>query len=462
MSITTLSITNIAIGMIACLTSQGAVSGRVNIPLSSLTAHWVGASMQTTLSQGSTVTSWPDSSGNSNSATAGTGSPTFNLQTVSGKPGVLFTASNLLIPSGVSVSNRASTLCVISEQQYQPQSGTYSPISVGTLAVYGTNTTTTGLQYRANPGNLVGSSLLLQPASVVAQCVTYSATNIIMYRENGSQSFTAASAATSTGGFLGSFGASATFPCACTVLDAAVYSTALSAVSIRQFMQYAHDYYGSAYPSVTRQANVIAVGDSLTAGFQSTGSFTYPDQMGNFKNIRLAAWVQNAAVSGQTAATILTNIANVGALFNAAYTYNVVILFAGTNDLQGCTNTATCNAAEATLQTTTSSIVSDLHTSGFKVIVTTMITRGAQVAAFEVARQTFNTWLVTLSNSGADGLSNPGQSTDLGTLPQSATWFNADDVHLTNAGYQQLANGTAVTTGTDNMAVALTTLLPTL
>ncbi len=384
-----------------------------------------------------TNATWPDSSGNGNDATLTSGSPTVTTGSPSGYKGLNFAEISpawLTIPAGVVVNTQSATICIVSDRGLE--GSTNVPVSLGSsnAALYTGNQGSTLF----TQGGTSFSTLFMQPSYTSVTCVTYNASAQTVYREFGSATHAALGSTAIAGGFIGAYNSSGDFNYEGTLLEIFVYNVALTSGQITQLMQYSHEVYATPTPGVQRTAQVVCVGDSITLGRDSTLGQDYPNLTAAYGSLYSSAWIKNIGVGGTTLATILTQESVVTGQSAAGYR-NVAILFAGTNDLSGCTNTSDCNAKEATLQTNTHQYVADMHAAGILVIVTTMISRSAEVAAFDVARLTFNTWLRTLANSGADGLSDPGGDAHMGVLPQPVGYF-ADGIHPTNLGYQTIAS----------------------
>ena len=87
-----------------------------------------------------------------------------------------------------------------------------------------------------------------------------------------------------------------------------------------------------------------------------------------------------------------------------------------------------------------------LRQSGYAVCILTLLTRTDVSGASETRRTTFNTWLKANYASFADAVADVAGDTNLQTNT-NATYFASDHIHLTNAGYLEVANivNTAVT-----------------
>jgi lysophospholipase L1-like esterase len=191
---------------------------------------------------------------------------------------------------------------------------------------------------------------------------------------------------------------------------------------------YADATYGLTY--ATRKSLIVCAGDSLTAGVGCQGQ-SYPLLLGGLMG---NSWeVYNYGVSGQQLATAIGASGDVLAVPLASVrgsTKNVAVLWEGTNDIFLGSRTA-------------AQVWADMQTwcalrraEGFKTVVLTTIARGAGNS--NVA--TLNT-LIRGTNDGSvyDKLA------DVASLSQfssssNTTYYQADQVHLTPAGYAIIAS----------------------
>ena len=420
---------------------------RYALPSNGLVALCAGTSVQG-VSQGAGVSSCSDPSASGTypfiQATGGK-QPVYNALTRSGRPGLYFNGSSDFLSAASLAMNSVAFTAIIIYEHSQDQGGTSGEtwFSAGN---YGSN----GFAFfQSEPGNQVrgnisGSNTLLsgihmQPAGPSMQVVVGTAANYTVYREFGSQTVSGQAAVTGTGVNIGVLDAGGDFTLVGNYLLFAVYNRALSASEIAQAYAFGHDKYGVAMYGVRRHAQVVCVGDSITSGNTETLGNSYPNLIAAPSALGVYAEVTNYGQPSISLASILGNYSMVTAEYDAGYAKHVAILFAGTNDLTGCTGTADCNSKEATLQTNTTSLVTGLHAAGFQVLIITMLARSAEVVAFDVARQTYNTWLRTLSNSGADALADPGGDAYMGVLPQTSGYFS-DGAHPTNLGYNWMTS----------------------
>lgn len=186
----------------------------------------------------------------------------------------------------------------------------------------------------------------------------------------------------------------------------------------------------------------------MTLGAGSTSGNSYPSQTVN--QLLPQPWgMVNLGVGGQSLGSMVTNAAaNVDPKYNPINDYTIVIvLWGGTNDLG--TGSRTPAQVFADLQTYGNA----RQAVGWKVVILSLLPRSATSPTFEADRQTLkglllgdftvptgftNIWtggsyadaLVDLASDSVIGL--PGSQSNL-------TYFNADQVHLTDAGYAIVA-----------------------
>lgn len=195
---------------------------------------------------------------------------------------------------------------------------------------------------------------------------------------------------------------------------------------------------GISYPFKSMY-NVVFEGDSLTYGTQSSGySKTYPFQLivkSGALNIRPGMFVTNLAVAGDKMHDISLEAQYivVDAMYNTSYNKNIVILWAGTNDLNSDIGYIYTTAYDKLIAWCTAR-----KTIGFLVYVLTILPRtdDGVNGSFETRRLAFNTLLrdggdFILIDIAADSRLN--DSTDI-------RYFNGDRVHLNDTGYGIIAD----------------------
>lgn len=180
---------------------------------------------------------------------------------------------------------------------------------------------------------------------------------------------------------------------------------------------------------------IIFDGDSITGGMfgNDQRKKSYPQKALIAQTSPFESY--NFAVEGQTCAQMLADQATqVLPRYDATKTHNILLAFAGTNDLAAA-------SVVAQLKLDYAAYCNNARARGFKVIAFTMLPRNAAgiSASFETDRQTFNTWLRTqtfydeLCDLGGDHtLGDPGDQND-------ATYYQTDHIHPTTAGHAVIA-----------------------
>jgi len=184
--------------------------------------------------------------------------------------------------------------------------------------------------------------------------------------------------------------------------------------------------------------NVICVGDSITYGsYIDQGGLPYPNQL--LTLLGAGNTVVNRGHPAWTLAQLVANFSTDVTVALSSTKENVVILFAGTNDLY----------FSADLQSNPQPIIDDMveyiglaHGVGSKILIATMIQRGSvgagSMAGYWSARETINSAIMSdaVDVWGADGICNFA-----GTASQFETQFTGngpsgwytDTAHLTGA-----------------------------
>jgi hypothetical protein len=179
---------------------------------------------------------------------------------------------------------------------------------------------------------------------------------------------------------------------------------------------------------------IVWNGDSLTMGEAATANGGLPYVSAALIGPSALAW--SACNTGWYGQTLVTEINDAG---NRMYPgvmpgFNpLAVVWFGTNDL------ALGAASATTIFADYRYYCLQLQALGYKVIAVTMLPRqdAAQTAGFETARKSFNSSVVTSWATFADGLADLGDDPTIGVYGASSntTYYNADKIHLLNAGY---------------------------
>lgn len=179
--------------------------------------------------------------------------------------------------------------------------------------------------------------------------------------------------------------------------------------------------------------SVVCVGDSITYGsYASDWYHSYPNQL---RTINPSISVLNLGVGGQRIDTMLTNAATVVDPLYMATGVNksVVVCWGGSNDL------AVFGRSDTDVYNDIVSYCSGRQTTGFKVIVLTIMPRRDCTAGKETYRQSVNTSLRANWASYADALVDVAADSRLDDF-NDTTYFYTDKIHLVDAGYAVVAS----------------------
>lgn len=176
--------------------------------------------------------------------------------------------------------------------------------------------------------------------------------------------------------------------------------------------------------SATPQA--VFVGDSLMMGALASAPPSDYVDVPSFNGIAFAK--SNIAVSGRTLLEIYEKaFDNLNPLFAQAAGINIAVIWGGTNDIG---TGATPQVAYSRLKR----LSEHLRSLGWKVIVATMISR----VGLDTQKNNFNALIRANYQSFADGIADMSwQPIGLDGAYANTAFFNADQVHLTDAGYEQ-------------------------
>jgi len=246
---------------------------------------------------------------------------------------------------------------------------------------------------------------------------------------------------TTTGGTVGERTGAGTFNWLGAIHRVLIYSANLSAGNRTALLSYLRSHYG--FQAYTKQ--VLFDGDSLTAGYNSDehvlingwtdNSDNYPYAMPAKVAADHTDWkVLNHGITAETLANLLAHAAaSIDPYYDAAnFAKNVVVLWAGTNDIIGGT-------ALATVESNFASYVSARQGAGFKVVAIPILDRGGFSAGQRTDKDSFNTWL-NAGSSGADAVVTlPASLSGNSAWVGNPTKWDSDHTHLTQAGYYDLA-----------------------
>ena len=172
----------------------------------------------------------------------------------------------------------------------------------------------------------------------------------------------------------------------------------------------------------------VAIGDSISAGF---GGITPWPLIASPTQINGTWIVNNNAWTGETAAQTLA-VGQQGTLpfYRPAAARNVAVLWDGTNDIAA-------SVTAASTFTTYSAYARSVRNFGFKVVATTMVSRGA---ATDAVRDVFNGYIRQNWPNFADALADVAANVNLGAdgaMP-NATYFQGDNIHPTQLSHYNI------------------------
>lgn len=191
---------------------------------------------------------------------------------------------------------------------------------------------------------------------------------------------------------------------------------------------------GYSTAATSRTIKVVCDGNSLTAGNGAeTVAHNYPAYLRSY--LRYGSTVSNVGVGGAT--TAQRQAANAtGPLFQAGA---VACLWECSNDLSA-------NQDPAGAVSRFFAWCDIVRAQGYKVVIGTVLPRNdvgnTPYAGFEADRQTVNAALRAGWSSHADALADTAADADIGAPGawSNTTYFNADQVHLSGAGYERAAS----------------------
>jgi lysophospholipase L1-like esterase len=179
---------------------------------------------------------------------------------------------------------------------------------------------------------------------------------------------------------------------------------------------------------------LVCEGDSLTAGNHNVVGERYPDIMA--ASLGTSWGVFNVGAGSQTITTMITDAAaQVDARFDNGYLSNIVVIWAGINDIVAGESAADLHAEIQTYCAARRAV-------GWKVVVCTVTPAANCPDAKETVRTDLNTLLRANYETYADALADIGGDADLGDWADrlNTTYYQADATHFTLAGNTKVAS----------------------
>ena len=183
---------------------------------------------------------------------------------------------------------------------------------------------------------------------------------------------------------------------------------------------------------------IVFDGNSLTQGTGATAGFSYPDQC--FPILKGFRYGGNFGVSGQTTAQMSSDaVAQIDSLYNSGLYSNILVAW----EIRNSRVVGGRTMAEAYSDYV--SYCQARQAAGWKVMALTVLpcNGGDEPPGFEAERVAINAQIVSDWPTFADELCDVAADTRLDDYTD-ATYFNADEVHLTDAGYGVVAELVAV------------------
>lgn len=356
------------------------------------------------------VVRWYDQSGNARDIVDTTTLPRLRFENIMGtKQPITMIASSgnagagrLTIPTSVSVSRQNYTMIAIQA----PGGGvanSWGHFGMGTNAtnsenvhvLYDNTSGSAAVQYTFDGAFNNNSRLNFSiPVGRPSLTMLWSNATNKLFRLNGREvSRTASTATTLSGGFIGRAPWSTAAIGTNEFFMFAVYASVLDSAQRAGVESEAARVYGVNF---NRQGIVVFDGDSITNGLNNAGFLlNLPRQTAQLRNDNLFYF--NLGVSGQTMATINSNVASATARYDSSLASNTSHIFAGTNDIQGRASGTIVGYGTTVYNSFLVPYIQSMQAAGFqKVIVGTMLPRlwtgsATDILEREAERLAYNT-----------------------------------------------------------------------
>ena len=387
-------------------------------PSSTTPGIWLDASEITGLADGEACTTWLDTSGNARNATAtGTAKPLYKTAILGAKPVLRFDGTDDLM--NVTIPATAEFTLMVVAKQVSNKSNNERVAAVGAFG---------SIQYADTSGvyndqviyGFYGNEAFAQVNTVWdakpwgAMLYTYTSTALSFYGDNNllTAAFNPADFPATAEGIL--IGALATDNWAnCDIALVGWWPRVISESERAKLGAWLRGYMGQTY--------LVYVGDSL---LDESVTSTIQAKVAVLKGNTYTR--TSFAVSGQTADTLNTNKAAMVARYSQYRSANKLIFWAGTNDIADGTAAADVIADIAACCTA-------FKAAGYFVVVVNVLARGDLDAAKLIVRTAVNASIAanwaTYANAFVDVTADARLQN-----PADTTYFNADTVHLVDAG----------------------------
>jgi hypothetical protein len=276
------------------------------------------------------------------------------------------------------------------------------------------------------------SALGARPSGLVPMVFVNGALSTSVYREDQTYTGPALPLVTNSGGQVGSGAGAANYFWGGNVYEVVIWNTALTPSQVQQVFAYARATYGTSLFGVKRAANVINVGDSITAGAASTLENNRQNQeFSYFQGGQFSYALRNYGLSGSYLYRTASDITAMTNAYDAGYPMNIALLGWGFNDLVYAGRTA----VEVYTDMGTWASKVKAAQPGYKILVST-ITPSADCST-EAARTTLNNMLRTSLPPNVDGLVDYTKDSVMNACPGNPAYYQ--DIHPNSAGYARLA-----------------------
>lgn len=397
---------------------------------------------------GATITSWTDSSGNSNTATCSTNCPVVKRNAFSEYPAAMFFNGGMGFPA-FTVPGRDYTAFIIhrhkgthvgagstgnSTQALLKMAGSTSSSEVY-LPLDDASYFTQNISTRARLWVYKGGAITSDPNLYVQLWngpsmagVRHNASEVRAYTEDGRNWLPVLGAPVNealTANSLGSAGVA--FPFVGEIYEVAIFNRALADTEMLSMTAYFNNRYGMYRP---RNTQIIFDGNSQFMGFEMQDSIPgLIDEALGFKY-----QIRNESVGGMRTETMDDNaILVIGPYYDPAQ-LNILVVNEIINDLRFTDATTAYNNLV--------SYCSGRRTQGWKVIVTTAHAVKVLDAYTDAKRLAVNTNVRTNWATFADRLADVGADSLLGDAGDqtNTTYYQADELHFTLAGARRMAD----------------------
>jgi len=337
------------------------------------------------------ISKWYDQTGNGNHAvqTTAVNRPTMNPGVA---PAIIFdsvgnnAASNpakyLTMPAGVAISEASFSVFFALRPKYALNKNGYFTFNTASafINMYSLKDLATALAGQVNGlGDMSYATNNVPDLRGAVMGMTGNGTTGTWFVDEASGTFTCISRAV-TGGYIGYLTGQSFFAMAADMYAFVVYPSVLSGVDQTAIQANLRSTFSIPTPSIyTKQ--VYLDGDSITTGIGATLNRGWAKA---FQAALSTYRAFNFGFPGQTMAQLNTAAsARIASRFNAGMTKNIVVIWAGTNDIRASVSAATTFAQ---LQAYTSTV----KAAGFKVVWVTMLPRTDLTAPMQTEWTNYN------------------------------------------------------------------------